>query len=278
MTDVVLNSFFPDGSKLLQWILPGLWESVFGPDVRCSMPAAIILDTVIANPAVAASAVLGILIGSSYSIKCMNLYFRTGKYGESYIFYGLSFAFFALMNTSAVFYHCIHPPLLYIKDIGLPIPYHAHLTHLAHVVDISSTCCSCLSFIIGRLYHIHALQKWDPRVFIMIFAAIYVVSYFGLIEMDSNTHGYSTLVPFLGELLYPGILACTVVTVPFLQWPRVKYPNLLLAFVTIALAFAMGFCELYLCRYLGSHFTAPMWAFVFCDIAFLFVADLISVK
>lgn len=178
-----------------------------------------------------------------------------------------------MMNTSALAYHCFCPPPLYIQDIAATtMTYSKTITHVAHVVDICSTACSCLSFIIGRLYSINAIEKISPILFILLFVAIYCASYFGL-----EGHDRGTAIPFLGELLYPGILTGTALLAPLLKWPASKNRALFGAFCAVTLAFAMGLSEVYLCRFLGPHFTAPMWAFLLCDVTFVFVADLIEI-
>jgi hypothetical protein len=199
------------------------------------------------------------------------------KYRDASLFYGFSFLFFAMMNSSALFYHCFAPPPLYIEDIGLPVPYNATITHISHVVDICSTACSCLSFIIGRLYHIHAIERTTPSLFFLSFLVIYCLGYFGLAETEPGAD-FATVVPFLGEFLYPGILGATATCAPLLNWPRHKHALLLAAFCAVGLAFGMGLCEVYLCKFAGSNFTAPLWAFFLCDVAFLIVADLVDIR
>lgn len=181
------------------------------------------------------------------------------------------------MNISALFYHCFAPPPLYIEDIGTPIPYNATVTHIAHVIDICSTACSCLAFIIGRLYQIHYIRESPPVMFLALFAAIYYIGFVGLIETEKDAI-FATRIPFIGELLYPGILTVTALCAPLLNWPKHKHASLLAAFCTISLAFGMGLCEVYLCEFAGPDFTAPLWAFLFCDVTFLIVADLVGLR
>jgi hypothetical protein len=74
MSDTVLKSFFPDGTKMLRWVLPDLWNSAFGPDVRCGMPFVQIQGVTIANPSVAISAFFGVIIGLYYGTKSLYRY------------------------------------------------------------------------------------------------------------------------------------------------------------------------------------------------------------
>ena len=148
--------------------------------------------------------------------------YQQGKYWEPYFFYGCSFLFFALMNMSAIVYHCTHPPPLYIALLPqTKFPSWPVLTHIAHVGDICSTGCSCLSFVIGRLYHLKILKgkHISPGVFMTCFALIFLVGAAGLQRAGG---GESSVIPYLGELLYLGVMGATGAIAPLLRWPRHK--------------------------------------------------------
>lgn len=184
MTDFVLMSFFPDGSRLLQRNIPAVWEDLFGENVKCPTPYLELSDSyAITHPSVVIAACFSLIVGIYFGFSCLHES-RKAKYWESYYMYGMSFFFFAMMNISALFYHGFCPPPLYIHELPpnlnfLELP---SVTHVAHVVDICSTCCSCFAFLIGRLYYIKFLNKWHPHVFMYIFASIYVIGFFGLMR------------------------------------------------------------------------------------------------
>lgn len=138
--------------------------------------------------------------------------------------------------------------------------------------DICSTCCSCLCFVVGRLFELRVLDAYDmaaTRASAAMVPVIYLIGFIGLRQ---------PAVPFLGEALYPGVCGMMPLLVPLLRWPSQKQSWLLLAVVAFGSAFLAGALEGQLCTYLGPHLTAPTVCFAMCDVLFIILAGLIDIK
>jgi hypothetical protein len=278
--EAVVEGFFPDLASLLKSSFPSLWSLVSIDDENCSTPYIYLNGKVITHPFLCLSAIAGMLIGFSYGSKIIRSYLKTkNSENHSTLFYGLSFLFFGCMNIGGIVFHCIQPPPVYIETISDAIPSSLVITHLAHVLDVCSTCCASLSFLFGRLEAVGWLQTSDPLFFSLFFFGIYIVGYIGMIPTSPDSQ-FATTIPFIAELLYPGVICLVLAILPFCQWQFKDYPILLTSSIVLSLAFGLAGCEVYLCQHLGSDFTAAGWCFFFSDLTFLLLAQLtdLSIK
>lgn len=272
--EAVVEGFFPDLASLLKSSFPSLWSLVSTDDENCGTPYVYLHGRVVTHPFLGLSAIAGLLIGFSYGLKIILLYSKMkNPPNHSSLFYGLSFLFFGCMNVGGIFFHCLQPPPVYIEMISDAVPSLLVITHLAHVLDVCSTCCASLSFLFGRLESIGWLQTHDPLFFSLFFFGIYLVGYVGMIPTSPDSH-FATTIPFIAELLYPGVICLVLAILPFCQWQFKDYPILLLSLVVLTVAFGLAGCEAYLCQYLGSDFTAAGWCFFFSDVTYLLLAQL----
>jgi hypothetical protein len=268
MTDAILQEFYPDGVDFIRHSVPMIWNFVFSDANRCPTPYIYLNGSIVTQPTIALCAVGGIMTGVWYGILTLT---KSKKIPSATIFYALSFFFFAGMNFSGLFFHSLRPPPLYVREITaahLIGQFDTRITRLAHVGDVCCTACSCISFIIGRLYEIRVLNGGRSYFYILLLS-IFALGSVGI---------YHDAIPFTSELLYPGILSLTFAIVPFLKWPVSKYPILAICMVTLFTAFAALLGEIYLCRYLGPYFTAPTWCFLFCVVTFHLLARLIDIQ
>ena len=137
--------------------------------------------------------------------------------------------------------------------------------------DICSTCCSCVCFVLGRLFELGLLSAHSiatARSSALVVPAIYLLGFAGL---------HPPAVPFLGEALYPGVCGLMPLVVPLLRWPAHKRVWLLLALAVFSWAFLAAVFEPWLCALLGSHWTAPAVCFAMCDVLFLILAALLGI-
>jgi hypothetical protein len=272
--EAVVEGFFPDLASLLKSSFPSVWSLVSISDDSCTTPYVYLNGRVITHPFLGLSAIVGLLIGFYHGSTIIRFYSKMkNPKNHSYLFYGLSFLFFGCMNTGGIIFHCLQPPPVYIETISDAIPSVLAITHLSHVLDVCSTCCASLSFLFGRLEVIGWLQTSDPLFFSLIFFGIYLIGYVGMIPTSPDSH-FATTIPFIAELLYPGVICLVVAILPFCQWQFRDYPVLMLAFIVLTFAFGLAGCEVYLCQYLGSDFTAAGWCFFFSDLTYLLLTQL----
>lgn len=286
--DAVVEGFFPDLASLLKVNFPFLWPliSFSSDDIICSTPYLILSGTsfqpvIITHPFLGLSALGGIIIGMYYGLKLLRLYTlqREKRTPSSicYLFYSLSFLFFSGMNFGGVIFHCLQPPFVYLETIQNSVPSILAMTHIGHTIDVCSTCCSTLSFLLGRMHEIGWLHTSDPSIYYLLFFGIYLIGYIGLIPTSSDTL-YVTTIPYTAELLYPGTVTLVLFVLPFCNWQVKNYPVLLISFAMLSLAFGLAVCERYLCLYLGSFFTAAGWCFFFSDLTFLSLTNLLDIS
>jgi hypothetical protein len=272
--EAVVVGFFPDLAGLLKSSFPSLWALISSDNIACTTPFLALQGRIVTHPFLGLSAIAGLLIGLTYGVRFLQLYrSKQTQNNHSYLFYGLSFLFFSGMNLGGIFFHCLQPPMVYLETIPDAVPSSLAITHFAHVLDVCSTCCASLSFLIGRLHAIDFLQTSDPSFYYLIFFGIYLFGYIGMIPTSPDS-AFPMIVPFIAEILYPGAIGLVLAVLPFCRWQRIDYPVLLLSVVVLSLAFGLAGLESFLCQTLGTYFTAAGWCFFFSDATFLLLAQL----
>lgn len=227
----------------------------------------------IAHPGIAIASVIGVSVGLYFGRALQKRSQSQAKFAEADLFYSYSFYFFAMMNFSALFFHCLTPPSIYLygkEGMDTPNPYDM-LTKIMRVVDFSATGSSCLAFIIGRLFQIkHSVlgKKALVPYYHVFFLVLFLFGFVGGLERN---------IPFTGEILYPGIMIFTALVIPCLQWTGPQYKALVPSFLSAGLAFGIPLFELPLCTYVGSFFLGPPICFLFCDLLFLSLAKFLGV-
>jgi hypothetical protein len=272
--EAVVEGFFPDLAGLLKSTFPSVWALISYENIACTTPFILLNGKIVTHPVLGVSAVAGLLIGLLYGIKLLNLYRSKRAQGNhAYLFYGLSFLFFSGMNVGGIFFHCLQPPMVYLETVPDAFPSLLVITHFAHVLDVCSTCCASLSFLIGRLHAIDFLQTSDPSFYYIFFSGIYLFGYVGMIPTSPDS-SFAMTVPFVAEILYPGVIGLVLAVLPFCRWQRIDYPILLLSMIVLSLAFGLAGVEGFLCQSFGPYFTAAGWCFFFSDLTFLLLAQL----
>ena len=279
MADAVFISFFNDAARLLQTHFPKLWSIAF--EGHCPTPYLFVHEGwAVTHHFLGLAAIAGVAVGLTLTLQAnKRMAIATPNFRNAWYFYSLSFLFFASMNTSAIFYHCIYSPRLYRQSLGTVVSQNMlinpFVTYVAHVVDVCSTCCSCLCFLFGRLYHIKFFTG-DSLCSGLTFGVvcIFFFGFYGLRESESED--YATVVPFLSETLYPGTLGFVVLVLPLCSWPAQKWLLLVAGFVALAVAFGCVALEHQLCAMFGVALTSPFWCFALCDVLFLILAQLID--
>jgi hypothetical protein len=139
-------------------------------------------------------------------------------------------------------------------------------------IDICSTCCSCVFFVTGRLFELRLLDASNIITIRMSLFMLPVVFSLGFIGLNP-----SYAVPFLGEILYPGVCGMMPLLVPLLKWSRHKQKWLIIALLVFGLAFLTAVFESVLCVHVGPHWTTPTVCFAMCDVLFIILANLLDV-
>ena len=273
--EAVVKGFFPDLSRFLTYYFPSSWDLISCGEEQCLTPFILLFSNKIriTHPFLAISALGGISIGLFYGLQIYQTITKENKISKT--LYSLSFFFFLMMNFGGIIFHCLFPPDVYLQGIinqGIEISI-PKLTYFAHVIDVCSTCCACLSFLFGRLQAIKILKFQSLTFYYLLFFTIYIIGFIGIIPTSPEAR-FGSYIPFLPEILYPGVLSTVVFLLPFCNWPIKAYFNLFLGFIACNLAFGSAMLERYIWIYLGSFYSAAGLCFFFSDIIFLILYSL----
>ncbi|PNH10298.1 hypothetical protein TSOC_002984 [Tetrabaena socialis] len=189
MSAEFIDVFFPSTSRLLRTTFPDAFDAIFPPELQrsCASPAYVLP---IRWPSLVPLTLLGVGVGAFGLVQCRADALKPRRPSTPAL--SLSFAFYSLMNFSALLAHCLLPREHFWQPILVAL-------------DIASTaCCSCSALYGCRSRELEGALRWGSAQQQRRSQRRQALTLAAMNCLLCAAAFFGPRVPFLPELLYIG--------------------------------------------------------------------------